>query len=601
MVWALAEGEGDAAATLAACRWAECRPNSLPAQETLFELAADLDLPLLAERAGAEARRLGGKTPGFPLTPDELEALLAQPDGSRATPEELMRLELGELHLEAGDYAAALAAFEGLPLAAAQADRAVALFHLQRIDEALAGFEEASRLDPSSLHSLTWARRLRLFLGDEPGARALGARLAECRPSNSHEAIAQIDSLLLVGDDRAAWDAFLRALAEDGAGDGDGAEDEAAAQRGARLRHRGGAAAARLGMEREALAHWREALELDPELESVEDLLDESQESGRVPPWPEVMESVLLLPDGWLKALEEADEADEALDAHEADLPALAAADAYLGTVYRCGDPSARWAARLALVQRASDGAAPRPAHGPGAAEVLKGLARLPIGSWLERLEILQSLLAPGPTEDRGTAADAAGRWPDPLQTAFPKIHQGPYPHPLPPDLERLLADTEVHLDRGRPAQAESGLLAILAQVPDHPLAAGRLAALRAAQGRSDESLELLRQAAAAHPESVIARCNLACALSERGDLAEAERQLAGIAESPQLHQREIVAFLEASALLAAARGDARQVLAGALALTMLATQGIEAQALGPIEARVQRILLARLDGDLTR
>jgi hypothetical protein len=42
-------------------------------------------------------------------------------------------------------------------------------------------------------------------------------------------------------------------------------------------------------------------------------------------------------------------------------------------------------------------------------------------------------------------------------------------------------------------------------------------------------------------------------------------------------------------------------VLAGALALTMLATQGIEAQALGPIEARVQRILLARLDGDLTR
>ncbi|HEX3583094.1 MAG TPA: tetratricopeptide repeat protein, partial [Thermoanaerobaculia bacterium] len=87
-------------------------------------------------------------------------------------------------------------------------------------------------------------------------------------------------------------------------------------------------------------------------------------------------------------------------------------------------------------------------------------------------------------------------------------------------------------LRQRRYADVEKTVQLILARVPDQPLALELLGLARAAEGKRDEAIELLRKAAKLDPDRVETQYNLGVQLAARGDKDEAaqafERAIAG-------------------------------------------------------------------------
>jgi hypothetical protein len=140
LVEALHVAEGPSAAGLAAFDWAEQRRNSPTAQETLLYYSAELYLPALAGRAARRVRELGGDVPGRVPDPTDLRGLGHDARGPGSSVEDLERFEISQLYLAGQDLHGALRRLDGMEQSSACNNRAVALFHLQRVYEVLAVF-----------------------------------------------------------------------------------------------------------------------------------------------------------------------------------------------------------------------------------------------------------------------------------------------------------------------------------------------------------------------------------------------------------------------------------------------------------------------------
>jgi tetratricopeptide (TPR) repeat protein len=160
LVEALHAAEGPSAAGLAAFDWAEQRRNSLPAQETLLYYAAALYLPALAGRAARRVRELGGDVPGRLPDPTDLQELSHESLGPGSSVEALERFDIGQLHLAGQDLHGALRWLDGMEQSPARNIRGVALFQLQRVDEALDVLMGAWQEHPENIFALSWAVQL---------------------------------------------------------------------------------------------------------------------------------------------------------------------------------------------------------------------------------------------------------------------------------------------------------------------------------------------------------------------------------------------------------------------------------------------------------
>jgi hypothetical protein len=127
--------------------WAEQRPNSLRAQEALLRFAIESSYLMLAERTAIRVRELGGDTHGFPIDPAIRPSLLMGPDGTQASAEELVRFDIGQIHLQAQDFAGAVRWLEGVSIVPARNNHALALFHLGRIEDAHDAFMDGWKAD----------------------------------------------------------------------------------------------------------------------------------------------------------------------------------------------------------------------------------------------------------------------------------------------------------------------------------------------------------------------------------------------------------------------------------------------------------------------
>lgn len=536
LVTGLEHSQGAHAAGLAAFAWAERRPNSLPAQEALLYFATVLQHLMLAERAAGKVRELGGQTRGFPLDPALKEAMLTQPDGTPGDAEAMTRFDIGKLHLQAQDFAGTLHWLEGLDLLPARNNHALALFHLDRIDEALGAFLANWERDPQNLFGLGWAVRMRLYQGDETGARELCKPLAEATARRVEDALAQIDALLLVRQDQSAWDAFERSTGNDWFEVDVGTE-------GLRLQHFGACAASRLGKGADARRWWQAVLAADPDFDLARTSLRDFSPDGTPPRHPAALDLYQSLPISWTTALRAA-EADTI-----ARLDALTASNAYLEALYLGGDATLRTLVGFALKHRAEG-------SDTQAAALLRAFARLPIGTKNERFGFLGHLRTQGLI-----GRDEAVEYWDGIELRQVKlrgteIYREAKETDLPPDLDDLLGEA-IALVHDRDLDAAEGLLStILQRVPDHPMVLGNLAAVRAMQGRPEESRRLLREVVASHPDYLFARCNLAKTLIIEGAIDEAEALLGGLADQERLHIQEVFALYGAQAMLDSAKGN---------------------------------------------
>jgi tetratricopeptide (TPR) repeat protein len=545
LVDALYQAGGRGAATLAAHQWAQRRPNSREAQEVLFQLAMERDYALLASRALERLTDLGAATERFHAEPAALAEVLQQPDGSQATLADMERFEIGKLHLEAQDYAGAARELAGVAVTPARNNRVLALFHLGRSAEALSAALDAWQLDPGNLFALGWALQLRLYRGDEGGARGLAVPLAQASARRIEDAQAQLGALLLIWEDQAAWDAFERTNQATWIGEATGTPEAM------RLLF-GGGAASRLGRGDQARTLWKRALDRHPGLACAEENLAALKRDGVPPAYPALFDLGQVIPIGVLDRLRQGGAT--GLDAR---IDQWGINDAYLEAIYLTGDATVRTTVTY-LLQRRLDHAAPA-AAGPStrrAATILRDLARLPIGTSQERLGFLDALrkrklIAAGEAVKfwDGTALQEA-------QLISTEITREPVPSDLTPDLMRLHGEAVNHLRAGRLEAAETAINTILARAPDQQSVLGNLAALRARQGRGDECRDILRRVVEIHPDYLFARCNLAGLLIEEGDLDAAKALLEGLAERPRMHIQEAFALYGVMAMLSRAQGN---------------------------------------------
>jgi tetratricopeptide (TPR) repeat protein len=544
---ALDQGESRAAATLAAYQWAERRPRSVRALEALFQLAIEGHHLLLAYRVADRLRELGALTGASHMNLEGLAEMLQQPDGSAATRAQAEQFDIGQLHLNVHDFAGAARVLDGVAITSARNNRGFALFHVGRIEEALTAFLDAWQHDAGNLFALDWALRLRLYLGDETGARGLAVPLVQAQARRAEDAYGQVAGLLLIHEDQAAWDAFERA------GQAVWAAGETGPLWAERLQQ-GGGAASRLGDAEQARALWRQALAQRPGLTTAAENLAALQRDGAPPAYPALFEWSHMLPVGWVHRLHAA-----GATHLNARLDELTASDAYLETIYLAGDASLRtFAAQLLKHRLKRESVAQPPAGGQPerhAAAIVRDLARVPVGTVQERRGLLHALREAGLSGADETLCYWDGKALSEVKLIATEIYRAPVLPDLPEDLQLLLEQSRTLMRDGDLVAAEARLQAILRRVPDYQIALGNLAAIRARQGRDSEYRELLHRVIAAHPDYLFARCNLAGLLIEDGELEAAKELLDGLALRSRLHIQEAFALYGAMAMLNRAQG----------------------------------------------
>ncbi|HSO83829.1 tetratricopeptide repeat protein, partial [Thiocapsa sp.] len=223
--------------------------------------------------------------------------------------------------------------------------------------------------------------------------------------------------------------------------------------------------------------------------------------------------------------------------------------NAFLDALYVGGDDALRGMVAFILQYRAERGDS-------DAVERLKRFACLPIGTREARFGLLR------PLHDKGLLPHGEplelwdGERVTQVKLVSTEIRREPEPSNLPKDLEMLLQRSIDRFNERDYEGAEILLTRILEYAPGHRVALGNLAAIRGAQGRPLEAIELLRDVIARFPDYVFPRCNLAVMLIEAGDIDEAARLLEGFYERPSLHVQDLFVLYGALAMLSRARGN---------------------------------------------
>lgn len=531
------DGPGEPhAAALAAFAWAECRPNSIPAQTALFERAHRLGHLLLAERAALTLNRLEVETPGFPLAPAQKAALLTLADGTHAEADAMERFDIGQLHFNANDFAAAANWFQGLTPLPARNNRALALFHLGQIDAALEAFIAGWEADTDNLLALGKAAQLRLYRGEVEGAEGLCTPLAAATARRLDDALPQLSTLLLLRQDAAAWAAFERARQCPWFAESTGLS-------GALIHHFAACVASRLGHRDEATRRWKQAVKLYPGLKPASDNLTDSGRTKTPLSYPAVFAMHEMVPISWLDRLGANDDSTDLM-------ASLSASNAYLDAAYRCGETRLRQLARVILMYRVEQ------ADGEAAA-LLKTSARLPVGTSDERYRLLQFLREQGWIARDETVALWDQGAIQTLRLFKTEITREAKAIDLPDDLVALLDEAIKRFNQRQPEAAEACLNRILAHAPNHPIVRGNLASVRTLQGRHREAIQLLRDLIADHPDYLFGRCNLAQILIEDGAIEDAQALVEGLMERDEMHIQEAFALYGTLAMLHRAKGDA--------------------------------------------
>jgi len=469
----------------------------------------------------------------------------SQPDSAQI--KAIERFEIGKVHLEAHDFVGAARVLEGVDTTPARNNRALALFHLDRADAALTAFLDAWARDPDNLFALSVALQLRLYRGDETGARGLTVPLAQAHARRAEDAQAQVAALLLLQENQAAWEAFERTSRADWTAEQTGILEALRLLQGA-------GAASRLGRREQAKTLWEQALKQSPGLPAATANLAALKADGKPPTYPMIFDLGVVLPVAWVNAVTKT--APKTLESH---LNALTAADGYLQAIYLGGDDRVRTIASLLLEHRlkfphqVSSTADPIARRAP---LILRELACLPIGTKEERIGFFSAL-----REHNLLGADEIVQYWDGtslqrIQMLATQIDREPGPIDLPDDLRPVLEQALSLLLGGRIDAAEACFNTILERVPEHPIALGNLAGIRSGQGRDQEVEAILRRIIAAHPDYLFARCNLAAIEIEAGHLDAAKALLDGLMQRPRLHVQEAFSLYSVMAMLNQASGQ---------------------------------------------
>ena len=523
LAWEVEDLVGDPmCATARAYEWHQAVPGSRAALEALHDSADQAGLIALQISAYRALQTLGDAGNLLPLP-----AFIKADDS--LSHEQAEALDLGRMHLHAGNPQATAAVLRGVEHPAARNNLAVALFAIGDVAAALKVAEANWQGEQPNLFAIERVLRWRCWTEGMDRCAGFTATLRQATPDRADHALAQVAALRFLGQDAAAHQAW---------------KDAAQA------------------------TYWKPG---DPVRGMFDALGDPATE------WPGG--PTQWFPSVWLDAIrditrqmqhEGSDAAQARIEAQlDTQFEACGAHADYLARATALGDATTRKLAREVQKQRARRGDA-------AALAALQSGLKHPAGTDAERGELLFWLLE----HELIRSGEPVEIWQaGSLQRVNPgrmKIHSEHGPSPFSSKGDALNRKVIEAIHRGALRDALELAQRLQGLYPQQPMPLTHLAAIKEALGHpGTEVTALYRQAHALDPHYLFARCGLAGRLAAQGQQEEARALLDGLlGQRQEMHYSEYRSLMQARRELAVADdGDHEAVQAADEALVTLGQQ----------------------------
>lgn len=405
---------------------------------------------------------------------------------------------------------------------------ALAYFALGRWDEAIATEEEVlERIDDRNVHALSNLVRFLTASGKREEAREHLRRLEQIEADDPDACIKMAEAYAVLEEDQKVYALLKKAQSEE-------------AQLNAALLHFLGAASANLGKEREALAHWREALRLDPTSLRLRDYMDFVRRRGRklAPAYRfPYLSARNMIP---RKAFEEFVEGlgPPAVPEERMEQETRSFGRKYpytadlISDMLWYGDESVQDRA-IGILQMLGN---------ERAVDALQAFALSQVGDDGPRMTAAIALVELGVfSEDEPVRFWLKGQWREVLlrRQLITEEQELEYSD----EVLDLLGEAIAAFQAGKEKEAEELYRKMIALEPRAKEAYGNLSVIFLQQGRQEKAERYLKKAIELDPNYVHPRCNLASIRITQGRLEEAEELLKPIAELRTLHPQELLFY----------------------------------------------------------
>ena len=449
-------------------------------------------------------------------------------------------MEQGRLANELGDFAeGAEASKEAARLvrnwAPPRNNRALSYFALGQWDEAIATEKEVlERIDNQNVHALANLVRFLCAAGRREEAQAYLTRLERIEPQEPDAYFKMAEACAAMEEDQKVYKLLKKAQ-------GEGIALDAA------LLHLLAAASANLGKEREALAHWTEALRVAPDASYLRNYMEFIRQGGkklapayRFPYFPGQDMIPTMAFDELIKGLRPGGVSGKRM---ERKLRSFGERYPYmadlLSDVLWYGNEDEQEAAIGVLHMLGNE----------RAVNVLRAFALSRVGDDDLRIAAAAALVELGVfSEDEPVRLWLKGQWREVLlrrQFITEEWELG-YSDEVLDLLDRAITAFQ----EGKEKEAERLYQKMIALEPKAKEAYGNLGVIYLMQGREEEAEKYLQKALEIDPNYIHPRCNLASIRIQQGRLEEAEELLKPIAELKTFHPQELLFYNRVSAEL---------------------------------------------------
>ncbi len=399
------------------------------------------------------------------------------------------------------------------------------------IDRAIDFAQRALGIEPDNIHALSNLIHYLCVIGRGAEARQYAERLMTSQAKAMEPWLKKIEAFSFLGDDAAVLDIFTQAEQAD-----------ALQQPGANpyIYHLVAAAELRLGYERAARQHWRQALEASPALIVAKENLDDLRRpiSARHGPWAFELnqwlsQKPLLDLQRLLKPIAGTAGEKSVAQATRRFLQLHPEMVSLLLVLLERGDPDGtKFVVRLVNMART-----------PELLTALKDFALSQRGSDSLRLEAAQIVSEAGLLPSGPVKLWTKGEQHEVLLLNF-EIYSEPASRQHSAAVEKLLIKAIRAIQERDDADLSVTMLKQALELePDAPDILNNLAAAYSFQGRDQEAETIARQIYASHPDYFFARVNMARFHIRDNDLNRAGEMLTPLMSGQRLHISEFVAL----------------------------------------------------------
>lgn len=518
------------AAAMEAYEWTQATPQSSVAWIALANSSHHLGLLALADQALKHCLDVGKPMPSgtMPALPEaEWLDFLNTPFGENPTKEELELLDMSQIFMQVGRYRRCIEILLPLTLVAARNNRALAHFQLGEVDISYQEFLASWQDQPRNLFALGWLVKLALWRGDTSALTVYINHLKEARAPRIYDALSQIDALLWMQENQAAWQLCQEYQNTDW-------YDE----NNPHLLVMAAACAANNDNSTIAKSLLQRALASDFCPPQAKSNLDDVTR----PPAERRGQAVTLLPaalpSAWFGALSKTRvhaRTNEYVDTFFEIFDPVS--NLYLANLFNIGDQLVRQFVREVLQFRAKHG-------DENAVQSLKGLLNSRQGTMGERISLAEKLIELKFLDPSQPSRIWTGK--EITEVTFFKqaISDDPLPSELPDAAHEKLTTAMALLHAGKLQQAQTEYERLLKQYPTETSIYTNLAYIYSKLGKGEKEVErLMERALAVNPDYLIGRCNLATLMLDQNRIEEAENLLKGLERREQLHTDEAFAY----------------------------------------------------------